>query len=68
MLEDHQLRVINEKEELDDRLEKLCLFCYGRTFQTLPLMERERLNQQRHLMMNYSAILGARIAAFSTTK
>jgi hypothetical protein len=27
-------------------------------------MEQDRLNQQRHIMISYSAILGARIAAF----
>lgn len=63
-MQDFQQRVVNEKAELDEKLEKLCLFCYGRTFETLPLMERERLNQQRHIMTSYSAILGARIAAF----
>ena len=63
-MQDFQQRVVQEKSELDEKLEKLCLFCYGRTFETLPLMERERLNQQRHIMTSYSAILGARIAAF----
>lgn len=63
-LEPHQQRVIDEKTALDENLEKLCLFCYGRTFETLPLLERERLNVQRHLMCQYSAVLGARIAAF----
>ena len=63
-MKEFQQRVVNEKAELDEKLEKLCLFCYGHTFETLPLMERERLNQQRHIMTSYSAILGARIAAF----
>ena len=64
-MQDFQQRVVTEKAELDEKLENLCLFCcYGRTFETLPLMERERLNQQRHVMTSYSAILGARIAAF----
>lgn len=64
-MEEFQQRVVQEKAELDEKLERLCLFCYGRTFESLPLMERERLNQQRHLMVSYSAILGARIAAFA---
>jgi hypothetical protein len=63
-LQPYQQRVVQEKAELDEKLEKLCLFCYSRTFEELPLMERERLNQQRHIMTSYSAILGARIAAF----
>lgn len=61
---DWQQRVVDEKAALDQKLEALCLFSYGRTFETLPLMERERLNMQRHLMTCYSAVLGARIAAF----
>jgi len=64
-MQDFQERVVKEKAELDEKLEALCLFCHGRTFETLPLMERERLNQQRHTMTVYSSILGARIAAFT---
>ncbi len=60
-----QQRVVEEKEQLDARLEKLCLFCYSQAFESLPLLERERLNMQRHLMTCYSAVLGARIAAFT---
>jgi len=60
----HQQRVVDEKAELDDRLEKLCLFSNGRTFAGLPIAEQERMNTQRHLMCALSAVLGARIAAF----
>jgi len=60
----HQQRVVDEKAELDDRLDKLCLFSNGRTFAGLPIVEQERMNTQRHLMCALSAVLGARIAAF----
>lgn len=63
MLE-YQQRVVDEKAELDDRLEKLCLFSNSRTFAGLPIAEQERLNTQRHLMCMLSAVLGARIANF----
>lgn len=63
-MQDFQQRVIEEKEELDARLEKLCLFSNGNTFATLPIAEQERMNTQRHLMCALSAVLGSRIAAF----
>lgn len=63
-MEAHQQRVIDEKAELDSRLEKLCLFSNGHIFAGLPIAEQERLNTQRHLMCALSAVLGARIAAF----
>lgn len=64
----HQQRVIDEKRELDERLEKLCLFSNGNTFLTLPIMEQERMNTQRHLMCMLSAVLGERIAAFTAAE
>lgn len=63
-MQPHQQRVVDEKAELDDRLDKLCLFSNSRTFASLPIAEQERLNTQRHLMCALSAVLGARIAAF----
>jgi hypothetical protein len=63
-LQPYQQRVVEEKADLDAKLERLCNFCWGPQFDALPVMERERLNLQRHTMTTYSAILGARIAAF----
>lgn len=62
-------RVIDEKRELDGRLESLLLFLNGRpagtvTIGDLPIMERHRLFAQSHAMAVYSAILGERIANF----
>jgi hypothetical protein len=65
----HQLRVIDEKAELDARIEKLSTFIgdigsFGPVFQTLPDAERMRLYAQYRVMREYSDILGERIAAF----
>ena len=64
-MQPHQQRVVDEKLELDEKLDKLCLFSNGNTFATLPIMEQERLNTQRHLMCLLSAVLGERISAFN---
>jgi len=60
-LEEWQQRVVDEKKELDDKLEKLVQFKYNRMFSALPIHEQERLNTQGHIMCSYSAILGERI-------
>lgn len=63
-MQDFQKRVIDEKAELDAKIEKLGEFKYTDTFINLPWQEQERLNTQGHIMTMYSAILGERIAAF----
>lgn len=63
MLE-YQRRVVEEKAELDARLEKLVAFSNSGGFASLPHAEQERMNTQRHLMCMLSAVLGARIANF----
>lgn len=62
---DYQQRVIDEKCDLDAKREKLGAFKNTRWFVELPWQEQERLNTQGHIMTMYSAVLGARIAAFS---
>ena len=64
-MQDFQKRVIEEKAELDAKIEALGEFKYTDTFVNLPRQEQERLNTQGHIMTMYSAILGERIAAFS---
>lgn len=63
-MKDFQLRVVEEKKQLDDRREKLGAFKNTDAFIALPWQEQERLNTQGHLMCAYSAVLGERIAAF----
>lgn len=61
----HQQRVVTEKQELDEKVERLAAFISeSPTYQTLSTDEQKRLAEQHHYMKNYSDILGARIAAF----
>jgi len=60
----HQQRVVDEKTELDAKLEKLDTFGRTELYQTLPADEQGRLNRQHSVMEEYSRILGERIAAF----
>ena len=64
ILEPHQQRVVDEKAELDERLDKLDVFFSGPIFTTLPEAEQQRLGRQAVAMRSYSEILSERIAAF----
>lgn len=64
-MQDFQQRVVDEKTELDAKREKLGAWKNTAAFAALPWQEQERLNTQAHLMTMYSAVLGARIAAFT---
>lgn len=61
-----QQRVIDERTELDDRIERLSIFISGHLFRTLPSDERSRLRSQHSIMLMYSNILTTRIDAFIT--
>lgn len=63
-MEAHQERVIEEKRELDERLEKLNNFFNTQTFKDLHPLEKERMRKQIDYMNGYSRILGERITAF----
>ena len=63
-LQPHQQRVVTEKEDLDEKLDKLKKFILGSIFPTLPAEEKKRLNYQYDVMEKYSGILGERISAF----
>lgn len=65
-LQPHQQRVVDEKNELSERLAKLLAFFQGPTFQTLNEAERSRLRNQARFMDGYAAVLEERIAAFRT--
>jgi len=60
----YQERVIAEKEQLDDRCQKLRSFTGGAVYHSLDASERDRLERQLEAMGTYSDILGERIAAF----
>jgi hypothetical protein len=64
----HQERVVVEKKELDEKLNKLKAFIEGGAiFKTLPEDEKHRLNRQFDVMAEYSRILRQRIDAFPVT-
>ena len=63
-MQPHQQRVVDEKKELDVKLEKLSAFIQGPIFQTLKSDEQERLTRQIKLMDQYSGVLAERIEAF----
>lgn len=64
-LQPHQQRVVDEKRELDDRIEKMNAFFRTPTFHGLDAAEQGRLSRQAGIMMQYSAVLSERIAAFN---
>lgn len=63
-MQPHQERVVTEKRELDEKLEKLSMFRQSEIFKTIDEKERERLNHQFVLMQEYSSILADRIQNF----
>jgi hypothetical protein len=57
----YQERVVEEKKELDARIEKLRYFIHANDdYAGLPKEEKARLNEQLDLMARYSEILGER--------
>lgn len=68
-MQPHQQRVIDEKTELDGKIAALQKFiAQSPLFDGLTVAERWRLTTQCHIMVQYSAILGERIAAFPATE
>jgi len=63
-MEEHQQRVVDEKNELDEKTQKLSEFFDNDLFAGLDEAEKDRLEQQYGVMQKYSRILGERIAAF----
>lgn len=60
----HQERVMDEKNQLDEKREKLATFIGGDGFKHIPAEERARLIEQYGVMTRYSNILRERIRAF----
>lgn len=60
----HQLRVIKERDRVEDDLDKLTAFLATPTFEALPEAEQERLVRQSGVMVQLSDVLAERIAAF----
>lgn len=61
----HQQRVVDEKNELDEKAKKLSAFIgTNPMFEELDAAEQERMKEQCEIMWQYSEILGKRIEAF----
>lgn len=61
----HQQRVVDEKRELNEKLDKLKAFIETSSiFKSLTADERGRLGKQFDAMAEYSSILSQRISAF----
>ena len=60
----HQQRVLQEKKELDEKLERLRAFLASPAALNVPDDERTRLQSQLHIMREYSGILLDRINVF----
>lgn len=66
-MQDYQQRVIDEKTELDAKLERLTTFITGSSiYAALPEVEKDCLSRQHTAMTQYSGILAERIAGFPT--
>lgn len=64
-MQEHQKRVVTEKEELDGKLTKLIGFFETPLFAGLDEAEQDRLKRQSAAMTDYSVVLGERINAFT---
>lgn len=68
MMKKFQQRVIDEKKELDGKLNRLKAFFDTKLFNELPSAEQSRLRRQLLAMTKYSRILEERIIAFGEIK
>lgn len=62
-----QQRVVDEKSELQIKIDKLTAFIPTEIFRGLPKAEQNRLNSQLVHMRHYASILDQRIEAFLPT-
>ena len=60
----HEQRVIDEHQELHDKLSRLSVFLSTDTCLTLPFEERSLLARQLNIMNEYAKILADRINRF----
>lgn len=64
-MQEHQVRVVNEKSELDTRITSLSAFINTNPeFANINPDEQIRLKRQLHLMIELSGVLGERIYNF----
>lgn len=64
-MQPHEERVVKERDELDEKIGKLCDFIgSSKIYKSLPEPERSRLSVQLHYMQGYSHILHERVRSF----
>ena len=63
-MQDHQLRVVEELEALDEKIEKLVEFMHKDIYPTLSAVDQGLVMVQLVAMENYSEALGRRIELF----
>lgn len=63
-MQPYQQRVIDEKAELDVKIQKLTEFLSSDKSESVEADEKDRLKWQLDIMRDYSKILGERIAHF----
>jgi hypothetical protein len=64
---DYQGRVVKERDQLSEKIDKLRTFTNSAVYVTLPYKERGRLTRQYLAMATYLDILNERIAAFEAS-
>ena len=65
-MQPYEQRVLDEKRDLDDKLEKITNFIeQSPVFKRLDAFDCSLFTQQREAMLRYSIILGERIARFA---
>jgi hypothetical protein len=63
-MQPHQERVVAEKAELSEKLDKLESFHDTAIYAGLPPAEQSRLTRQMYIMKLYEQVLAERISAF----
>ena len=63
-MKDFQERVVLEKKELDEKIEKLDQFVMSDKYRGVSSLEKNMLGRQWNLMTLYSELLGKRIRNF----
>ena len=63
-MQPYQERVVNERAELAEKVNKLGAFLFTAQFDTVPREEQFRLARQHFLMSAYLAVLDERIRVF----
>ncbi|MDX9694948.1 MAG: hypothetical protein RBT49_04080 [Bacteroidales bacterium] len=66
-MEDFRTRLIEEKDELDSKINKLNGFFKTETFDNLSFKEQELLLLQFHIMRSYYMVLDQRIDYYQCT-